>query len=361
MRDEEEEGEDKAATRNKGLLIEFSMMMTTPAPGTHNALMNQTPLEQSASRSFSPCWRSLLPLGLTLLLPLHALAWNSAGHRLIASIAWEKLSSEARAESSRLLREHPNYERWRRKAGVDAPERIVFIEASTWPDEIRKDRRFYSAGKEEPTPTLPGFPDMERRGDWHYVNRPLDDSPSIYPLTGQIDKQLVAQAKILGSREASGVDRHYALPWLIHLVGDAHQPLHASVRLNAAGRWDKLGDGETIINPFNPRKKSSTLHAFWDDLPGPSGLRGERLDTATHALLALYPRPPRSRSSDKWLEESWQIARQSAYPESEEATPTISEAFFETSREIANRRVTEAGYRLAELLNRLLGVPGKRH
>ncbi len=295
-----------------------------------------------------------------LLLPLHALAWNSTGHRLVASIAWEHLDSAARAESSRLLREHPDYERWRRKAGVDDPERIVFIEASTWPDEIRKDKRFYSAGKEDPTPTLPGFPDMERRGNWHYVNRPLDDSQSNHPVTGQIDTQLVAQAKILGTRGASGVERHYALPWLIHLVGDAHQPLHASIRLNAAGLWDKLGNGQTIINPFNRRKTSSTLHAFWDDLPGPPGLRGERLDTATRALLAIYPRPPRSGSSDTWINESWRIARESAYPENKDATPTISEAFFEKSREIANRRVTEAGYRLAELLNRLLGAPKTR-
>jgi hypothetical protein len=202
---------------------------------------------------------------------------------------------------------------------------------------------------------------MERRSSWHYVNRPLDASLTDHPITGQIDKQLVALARILDSRETFGTERHYALPWLIHLTGDAHQPHHACIRLDADGHWDKLGNGVTIINPFNPRKAESTLHAFWDDLPGPAGLRGERLDAATQALLAIYPRPPRPASSNTWIDESWRIARESAYPESSNAVPIISEVFFEKSREIANRRVTEAGYRLADLLNRLIGEKSPRH
>lgn len=323
--------------------------------------MNHIPPEQAASPISPTSWRVFLPLGLILFLPFPAQAWNSTGHRLVANIAWEHMDSTARAEASRLLHEHPDYERWHRKAGKEDPDRITFVEASTWPDEIRKDKRFYSAGSDEPTPTLPGFPDMERRSNWHYVNRPLDTSLSSHTISGQIDKQLVAQAKTLGNLEASGVDRHYALPWLIHLVGDAHQPLHASIRFDADGHWDKLGNGMTIINPYNPRKTSSTLHAFWDDLPGPPGLRGEQLDAASRALLAIYPHPPRSSTSDRWIDESWRIARESAYPESKETTPTISEAFYEKSRETANRRITEAGYRLADLLNNLIGAKKRRN
>jgi len=337
------------------------MMMTKSDCATHNAQMIEASLERATSRSEFTYWRTLLPLGLALFLPLHALAWNSTGHRLVASIAWEHMDHTARAEASRLLREHPDYERWHKKAGEDDAERIAFIEASTWPDEIRKDKRFYSAGSDEPTPTLPGFPDMERRSNWHYVNRPLDASLPSHPISGQIDKQLVELARILGSHEASSAERHYALPWLIHLTGDAHQPLHASIRLDAEGHWDKLGNGMTVINPFNQHKTSSTLHAFWDDLPGLPGLRGERLDTAMRALLATYPHPPRPSSSNAWIDESWRITRESAYPESTDTTPTISEAFFEKSREIANRRVTEAGYRLAELLNTLIGAKKPRN
>lgn len=288
-----------------------------------------------------------------LLLSLPAVAWNAAGHRLVAGIAWEFLDVQARTEATRLLREHPDYERWLMKAEHGDTDRVVFVEASTWPDEIRHDKRFYSAGHDESSPLLPGFPDMERHRDWHYINRPIDGASSDSFSPGQIDTQLVALANTLATNGAPTRERAYALPWLIHLTGDSHQPLHTSVRLDAEGKWDTLGNGMTVINPFNPRKKTSTLHTFWDDLPGAPGLRGERLDTAIRALIAAYPRPPHSASSAQWIDESWRIARKNGYPPSREARPTITEGFFESSREIANRRITEAGYRLADLLNQL--------
>ena len=299
---------------------------------------------------------------LATLAPSSALAWNAAGHRLVAAIAWEHLRPEVRGEVSLLLRQHPDHDRWLKKAGEEDRERRIFIEASTWPDDIRKDQRFYSAGNDDPTPTLPGFTDMERRRSWHYVNIPLNATPEAIPLSGQIDRQLVALTKTLGAPDA-GAERTYALPWIIHLVGDAHQPLHTSIRLDAGGKWDKLGNGLEVRNPFNSRKPVSTLHAFWDDLPGPPWLRGDRLDQASRALMEAHPRPARSASSQRWIEESWQIARDSAYPPENAAMPTITETFFDKSREIANRRVAQASYRLADLLNQSVNAkrqPGQR-
>ena len=286
-----------------------------------------------------------------LVFPLPVLAWNAAGHRLIAVIAWEHLRPEVRGEVTLLLHRHPDHARWLRRAGEEDSDRRVFIEASTWPDDIRKDKRFYSVGSDDPTPTLPGFPDMERRRSWHYVNIPLNATPDATPLSGQIDRQLAVLARTLGAPDADQQERTYALPWLIHLVGDAHQPLHTSVRLDTEGKWDKLGNGLEVHNPFNSRKPVSTLHAFWDDLPGPPWLRGDRLDQASQALMAEHPRPTRSTSSQRWIEESWQIARDSAYPPENGTMPTITETFYEKSREIADRRVAQAGYRLADLLN----------
>ncbi len=296
------------------------------------------------------CRISSLCAVLALLFPLPVLAWNAAGHRLVAAIAWEQLLPEARIEVTLLLRRHPDHARWLKRAGEDDSDRRVFIEVSTWPDEIRKDKRFYTAGSDDPTPTLPGFPDMERRRDWHYVNIPLNATPDATPLSGQIDRQLVALAKTLAAPDTDQ-ERTYALPWLIHLVGDAHQPLHTSVRLDAKGKWDKLGNRLEVHNPFNSRKPVATLHAFWDDLPGPPWLRGDRLDKASQALLEVHPRPARSTSSQRWIEESWQIARDDAYPREDEKIPTITEAFFENSRVIADRWIVQAGYRLADLLN----------
>lgn len=288
---------------------------------------------------------------LLLIMSLPVQAWNAAGHRLVASIAWRNLSPEARSEVSDLLREHPDYARWIARATDADIERAAFVECSTWPDEIRKDKRFYSAGVDEATPLLPGFPDMERRTSWHTVKRSLDPDVSAPDFPGEIDKQLVALQKTLKSSRSSALEHRYALPWFIHLAGDSHQPLHSSVRLGPDGRWDKSGHGVTVSNPFNPKKPTSTLHAYWDDLPGPSSLRGEALDSASRALTAVYARPARGASSEQWIVESWEIARNGAYPPGNEATVSITESFDKRSHEIANRRLAEAGYRLADALN----------
>ena len=56
--------------------------------------------------------RAFLTLLLTLLLPLPAAAWNSAGHRLIAAIAWDQLDEQTRFAVTELLRQHPDYQPW---------------------------------------------------------------------------------------------------------------------------------------------------------------------------------------------------------------------------------------------------------
>ena len=286
--------------------------------------------------------RALCILLLALLLPLPAAAWNSAGHRLIAAVAWDQLDEQTRFAVTELLRQHPDYERWLKNDKDGDAGRTAFIEASTWPDEIRQDERFFDPG-DEPTPTPPGFPDMQRHRDWHYINLPLDN-PDRPATSGLFNKQLPALAGIVGSPARSITERSYALPWLVHLTGDTHQPLHTV---------ERGGNDQAIIDPFNPRKGITTLHAYWDALPSPPWLRGARLAKASKALISSYPKPEPS-SPAQWLKESWKIAKESAYPPTIENVPTISETFYENSREIANQRVTEAGYRLAELLRELL-------
>ena len=310
-----------------------------------------------------------------------ARAWNAVGHHLVAAIAWDEMTAEARDEATRLLRRHPDYPRWLEHAGKKESERDrrIFIEASTWPDKIRKDERFYSANKGEPTPTLPGFPDMERRSDWHAVSIPLNGNFDDEPLSGQLRQRLPELLQTLGERIPGAADsnkemaRSYALPWLIHLAGDSHQPLHTSARLNVAGGyWDRLGQKLKVHNPFNPRKPVSTLHDFWDDLPGSLRLRSDPFDAAAQTLAAKYARVDRSVDSKRWIKESWQLAKEKAYPptpdspsptataagksESPSGSPsessiTITETFYQASREIADRRIAQAGFRLAAVLN----------
>lgn len=296
----------------------------------------------------------LLPMSLLWVLAFPAAAWNAAGHRISAMIAWEHMDAPTRNAVAAILEQHPDFEHWQLRANGADPDLTAFLEASTWPDDIRRDKRFYTAGSEEPTSTQPGFPDMERRLSWHFVDRPVGWYDRLLPSPGVIDRQLVTLARIVGDRKEKPSARAYALPWLIHLVGDAHQPLHAASRYGPDGRSDQGGNRVTINNPLQPHASSTSLHRYWDDLPGPPWLNGSRLHSAAIALISRYAVPAATGTPEQWIDESWRLASEYAYPPEIDAVPTITADFHNQALTIANRRVTEAGYRLAALLQQLL-------
>ena len=205
-----------------------------------------------------------------------AAAWNAAGHRISAMIAWENLDGGCQAAVTTVLRGHPEFDRWLARSKRGDPGQSAFVEASTWPDDIRRDRRFYTAGDEEPTPTLPGFPDMERRLDWHYVDRPLNGVAIRKAPAGDIERQIERLARVVGNPRASAAERAYALPWLIHLVGDAHQPLHAASRYSPDGTSDQGGNAVSIVNPFNTRLRLAVADSSGWRRP-PAAARGQPL------------------------------------------------------------------------------------
>ena len=105
-----------------------------------------------------------------------AAAWDGTGHRIIAAIAYERLTPNTRARVDALIRAHPDYAAFTNGAPADAAARAraAFIAAAVWADNIKGDRRFYDDTKSDaqPTPTLPGYPDMKRHTNWHYYDKP---------------------------------------------------------------------------------------------------------------------------------------------------------------------------------------------
>lgn len=297
------------------------------------------------------------------------LAWNAAGHRLVAAIAWQELGSAERTALGKLLGAHPDVERWDKKIRAgDEPDFIRFSEASTWADDIRHDPRFFDEGREAATATLPGFPDMARRRGWHYVNLPLGGAPRRGIPEGEIDRRIVGLAKTVADPRSDAGARAYALVWLIHLVADIHQPLHVATRHDAHGEHDAGGNAVAVFDPDHPRHAETNLHAWWDDLPGPSSLRGMRLIEISEWLRRSHPpavASPREAVGDAahWREESFRLARDFVYPRAATtaAQPlTITAAYRDEARQIANERIARAGHRLAALLRELLTLPVDR-
>lgn len=286
--------------------------------------------------------RLLIALSLALAAPL-AQAWNAAGHRLVASIAWQQLSPRTQAALAEALSRHPDHLHWQEKARSPAAA-AIFAEASTWPDDIRNDPRFYDENREPPTPSLPGLPDTARHKRWHYV----DLAPDGRVQEGEIDRQIERLGQLLRSTRDKG-QISYALPWLLHLVGDIHQPLHVG------HHGDEGGTEFEIENPFNKRRPFSSLHAYWDDLPGPPWLRGARLERNAERLLANHP-PPLQGDIAGWRDESHRLLA-AAYPRSAGSLlPIVTEEFHRQARQIAERRIVDAGYRLGGLLESIFGA-----
>ncbi len=204
--------------------------------------------------------------GLTLLLlALPLQAWNATGHRIAAAIAYDHLTAKARARVDELLRQHPDL-----KALLGSPSsgRDAFLAASVWPDAIKGDNRFYDDTRPNapPTPLLPdfaavGFPSMARHTNWHYIDIPF--SPDGTPLEPPPSPNaLIELQRILKETDLSAYD----LPWLAHLTGDVHQPLHCTDRFTKSlPHGDQGGNLVFVTTGVTPGR---TLHGLWDDLAG---------------------------------------------------------------------------------------------
>lgn len=295
------------------------------------------------------CHRLFLLVVAMLALPAAPVyAWNGAGHRLVAAIAWRKMTPTARLAAANLLRQHPDYLKWspRSYRGNHDADYQAFLEASTWPDEIRHDRRFDNHPQPGGRP-LPGFPDMGRHADWHFVNIPLGGRGSAVAERGEIDTRLESLLHSLDNPRAPY--RAYALPWIIHLVADVHQPLHVVSR-----NEDEGGNRQPILDPRR-HPPQGNLHSFWDQLPGHSSLRGERLERQADALLYGFPGVSLGGGVAAWRDESVRLAGELAYPPGGlREIPVISDAWRDRAHAAANRRLVEAGLRLADQLNRRL-------
>ena len=287
-----------------------------------------------------------------LLLALPLQAWNATGHRIVSAIAYDHLTAKARARVDELLRQHPDF---KTLAGRDA-----FLAASVWPDTIKGDNRFYddTRANVQPTPLLPafagvGFLDMARHTNWHYVDLPF--SPDRTPVEPtQSPNALIELRRILKEASLTVFD----LPWLVHLTGDVHQPLHCTSRFTKSQPMGDQGGNLVYINP------GRNLHAFWDDLAG-SDTTNDYVNRYAAEITAEFVktngrRPRLSKDPRKWVDEGLALDKAEVYtfgPEtgSREHPLPLPAGYEDNARRIARIQLAKAGFRLATALNAQLG------
>lgn len=288
--------------------------------------------------------------------PAHA--WDEVGHRVVARIAWDHMTPAARDAAVRLLLRAPANSGILGLVPAGTPEaergRELFVMAAYWPDIIR------SRG-------ILGYP--YAHSDWHYVNffweqqrpgGPVTDQPG--RTDGQLLNQLPRLAATLADASASDSARSVSLAWILHLVGDAHQPLHNSARITAQDPQGDRGGNLFLLGGIYPR---SNLHGYWDALVGLSEpwLAGEReagyIGRISARLARRYtPSWARGRllpgQFEQWSREGVRVAQTTAYPAWLARGQPAPARYLPYAWGAAQPRLAIAGYRLADVLNRAL-------
>lgn len=289
-------------------------------------------------------------MGLGALTPAPALAWNDQGHMATGDIAYDALSArdpKAVAAIVAIMQGHPDHAAFERQlTGLSgkARERRLFALMARWPDDTR------------------GSP--HDRPEWHYALKVVSPWRFVLPFTvGGANAAFREQLAIARDPKAPRAERAVALCWIMHLVGDQHQPLHAGHWIS--WKFPKSDRGGSIAYVrWAPGGASVDLHDFWDGVPNRPGGREAGSEALAASVEAAHPRPAQGKlgpdpykAFQGWELESWALAKTVVYQDGALVTgktraqaPVLPKGYWARARDLADLRVATAGYRLADVL-----------
>lgn len=271
----------------------------------------------------------LLPVAVLLCLASPALlAWSALGHRLVGEIAQRHLQPATGRQVRVLL------------AGEADP---TLAGVADWADALR------DADPER----------FRRTARWHYVN--FVSGTCLYDAArdcsgGQcVVGAIQGEQAILADRDRPLSERRDALKFLVHFVADVHQPLHAGGRNDKGGNRYQVSLRTDLPPPIFARDDyadgvmGTNLHAVWDYYI----LATPRFGAKAYADRIDATRFPAVETSTpaRWAEESCRIA-QTIYPQGHR----MDHVYLQAERPVAERRIHDAAYRLAQLLDATLGA-----
>lgn len=249
--------------------------------------------------------KNLLMIVCLLLVSPRAFSWGKTGHRIVGEIAQRNLSKEAQKGVKDLL-------------GVDDLSRV-----STFPDEIRSDRKFdYTAA-------------------WHYASIPTGKTyfDQKRAKEGDVIEALFRFEETLRDPKASKDDKAFALKFMVHTMGDLHQPLHV-------GLAEDRGGNSVRVKWF---KNETNLHSVWDE----SIVDFEQLSYSEYAnYLNHFTKEEKKEFAQgnilDWAKES-QDLRSVVYDVG--ASENIGYEYHFRMKPVFEKRLRQAGLRLATMLN----------
>ena len=224
-----------------------------------------------------------------------ALAWDETGHKITAYIAWQRMTPEVREKVIKILQSAPEdsqlatfYISYGSRTR-ESRAREFFMIAATWPDII-KDNDFETRFNKY----------ARNNSDWHYVNNfwTFKDGKAVMvedmQPVGRIMKKLSDFNQLIRGN-ASDAEKAIAIAWLEHLIGDIHQPLHASARVNEYDpKGDRGGNAFLLTPKGTKRNEQDNLHSFWDGVvvrykPNQDKCEFEYIEPIANDIFKHYP------------------------------------------------------------------------
>lgn len=288
-------------------------------------------------------------------------AWGCKGHQTVAFIAGKHMTGEARQFVQKILTDSPIDPRLSRYCG--STTRDLLADASTWADDVRPERK---------------------NGPWHYIDVPRGTKRGpLDPYCGTegcVTKAVTEQLSILRDKNADPAKRADALRYVIHFVGDLHQPLHDTTNADEGGNCVPVKYLRRNPHEHN-HSYSPNLHNIWDsailerDAEGADAAEyADTLDTLFAAEVETWQKA--GIHLDDWVWEGFDIAETVVYANLaptiaiEPNTPVHSctddnnigdrlfrqkisadESYQLKAAPVVEKRIAQAGVRLAMILN----------
>ena len=257
----------------------------------------------------------------------NAFAWNAVGHRLIAQIAYDQMTPHARGVFSQYNQSMDK---------IYKPE--SFVNAAVWLDTLR-------------------YQEVNWFATMHYVDFPFSVDGTPLPLTQEINaiSAITTATNILSNKYAKDFDKGIALRVLLHIVGDIHQPLHATTQVSTKFPQGDRGGNLLVLSGTRVAKN---LHSYWDKGAGLLVVkrRYSQVQIEKRALDIERRYPCNTGAVDstplQWAEESHALAVNKVYKTLPgNNVPNI--AYQRLAQKITEQRIALAGCRLGALLAKI--------
>jgi len=300
--------------------------------------------------------------------PMRAGAWGCEGHQAVALIAERHMSAHALEMANKILQGSPIDPALPRFCASQGLDRLA--DSATWADDLRKDNPETSA--------------------WHYIDIPRDAPRSAMaescPVsTGCVTLAIAHQIEVLRDDRAAPRALADALRFIIHFVGDLHQPLHCASNNDLGGNCVPIEFIGNAPVEKNPQYESYTpnLHAIWDyaliqRIKGPVSVErwAAALDQQFRPRAAAWQKA--GVNVDDWAWEGHELADSVVYAKLPVAIPVekpqvvkecnddnhvstrllklheqVSQKYVDAVAPTINEQIAKAGVRLAMVLNQL--------